>query len=125
MAKADFEGFRDQLLSLQAEGLLIRVPTESGGKWELPERTPLRVGRLQLDRRGSGFFRPADRAEDDVFVRASHLADAFPGDLVLVRVTSDARGDRLREGRVVEVVERGRKPLRGTFWRGKDGGRIA
>ena len=125
MAKADFEGFRDQLLSLQAEGLLIRVPTESGGKWELPERTPLRVGRLQLDRRGSGFFRPADRAEDDVFVRASHLADAFPGDLVLVRVTSDARGDRLREGRVVEVVERGRKPLRGTFWRGKEGGLVA
>ena len=125
VAKADYKDFRARLYTLQEEGLLVRVPSESSGKWELPERTPLRVGRLQLDRRGSGFFRPADSSEDDIFVRSSHLEDAFPGDLVLLRLTSAARGDRLGEGRVVEVIERGRKLLRGTFWKGKEGGLVA
>ncbi|MCH2579806.1 MAG: hypothetical protein MK133_01240, partial [Planctomycetes bacterium] len=65
VAKADYKDFRVRLCTLQEEGLLVRVPSESSGKWELPERIPLRVGRLQLDRRGSGFFRPADSSEDD------------------------------------------------------------
>ncbi|MEE3200435.1 MAG: hypothetical protein VX254_10440, partial [Planctomycetota bacterium] len=95
LAKSDFKAFTEDLRRLQAEGLVIRVPTESSGKWELPERTPLRVGRLQFDRRGSGFFRPADRQDDELFVHSSKIADAFPGDLVLVRMTSRARGDRL------------------------------
>lgn len=125
LAKSDFQAFTEGLRRLQAEGLLVRVPTESGGKWELPERTPLRVGRLQFDRRGSGFFRPADRQEDELFVHSSKIGNAFPGDLVLVRMTSRARGERLGEGKVVEVIERGKKPLRGTYWRGKDGGLVA
>ena len=125
LAKSDFKAFTEGLRRLQAEGLIIRVPTESSGKWELPERTPLRVGRLQFDRRGSGFFRPADREDDELFVHSSKIADAFPGDLVLVRMTSRARGDRLGEGRVIEVIERGKKPVRGTYWQGKDGGLVA
>ena len=125
VAKSDFKAFTEGLRRLQAEGLIIRVPTESSGKWELPERTPLRVGRLQFDRRGSGFFRPVDRQEDELFVHSSKIADAFPGDLVLVRMTSRARGDRLGEGRVIEVIERGKKPVRGTYWQGKDGGLVA
>ena len=52
VAKADYKDFRARLYTLQEEGLLVRVPSESRCKWVLPERPPLRVARLQLYRRG-------------------------------------------------------------------------
>jgi ribonuclease R len=123
VADQDFDAFVKELEGLQAEGEILRLPRGEG--WELPARTEYRVGKLELDRRGSsGFVRVAagSAREDDIFVRGAALSGAFPGDLVLVRIERRARGDLLREGTVVEVVERTRRLVRGKYRAGKRGG---
>jgi ribonuclease R len=110
----------DQVLEdLERQGVALRVP---GGAWELPHRTPFRVGRVEVDRKGRAFLVPAQAEEGDVFLHADALGGAFHGDTALVRITSRARKGRLREGQVVEVLDRGSKLIRGRFWRSKEGG---
>ena len=102
VADEEFDSFVQLLFDLQENGQILRVPREG---WELPERTPYRVGTLRFDRRGTTVVRVAARAsrEDDVFVRERDLRDGFPGDLVLVRIQQARRGGRLAEG--ASVVE--------------------
>jgi ribonuclease R len=124
VSEEEFRSFSDLLLELQAEGEVVRLP-EKG--WNLPGKTSYRVGTVQMDRRGEAAFvrvAPGSMHEDDLFVRGRDLRDAFPGDLVLVRIHQPARGERLREGRVVEVVRRSRRALRGSYWKADHGGYV-
>ncbi len=114
----DFGGFRDRLLESQRQGSLLLVPGEG---WDLPHRTPLRVGVLRVGRKGSGFVR-VPFEDEDVFVRARSRQDAVSGDRVLVQLTTKGTGERLREGRVAGVVDRGRKLIRGAFRQLRKGG---
>lgn len=116
------------LLRHQIEGSLVRIPHAG---WDVPERTEYRVGRLEVSRGGQGFarFAPGTVHEEDIFVRPEDLHGAFPGDAVLLRVGKPVRAKgegRLREGKVVDVVDRGRRLLRGRFSAssGKWGGRV-
>ena len=82
------------------------------------------VGRLKIMSSGTAFVLPEplegpqpekqDEDEDnsDVYVANGHLLNALPGDLVKV-VVFPQRGDRHREGEIVEVVERSKKPIVG------------
>lgn len=113
----ELEELTEMLLRLQRDGSLVRVPHAG---WDLPERTEYRVGLLEIARGGQGFVRVASGTirEEDVFVRPDDLHGAFPGDLVMLRVGKPPRsksGDRLRDGKVVDVFERSRKPLRGRY----------
>ena len=118
--------FVDTLMDLQVAGEILRVPNSG---WDLPNRTTYRVGTLQIDRRGgSGFVRVSsddESPEGDVFVREENLLHAFPGDFVLVRIERRARGDRLREGNIVDVVRRSQRLVRGTYWSAKKGGFVS
>jgi ribonuclease R len=122
VGEEEFDRLVAELFALQDDGLLVYAPRERGRVWDLIERSEFRVGRLGTDRRGAGYVRLAGEREDDVFVPPGRLRDAFAGDKVLLRLTARARGERLREGRVVEVLERSRRPLRGVFRRAKSGG---
>ncbi len=72
------------------------------------------VGVLSVNPQGFGFVEVEDR-EEDVFVRSDNMKTALDGDLVLVRMGKPPRGDRRREGRVLEVVERRRVQTVGTL----------
>ncbi len=109
---ADFDTLVAELERLQRDGAIVLVP---GRGWDLPERCSYRVGTLRADRRGRGFVRSAQEDEDDIYVPQEDTADAYNGDLVLVCLTRDGRRQRLREAYVVEVVERTRRLVRGTF----------
>ena len=57
-----------------------------------------------------------DGQDDDVFVKASKTRHALHGDTVRVAVTRQKGGDvRRREGEVVEIIERSRKPFVGYY----------
>lgn len=122
-----FDALVAALLDLQRSGRIVRVP--SGG-WEIPERTDLRVGVLKYARRGQAFVRvaPGSIREEDIYVRQGDAGTAFSGDLVLLRLVqgrrerSSRREDRLREGVVVDVVERGRRLVRGKLSAVRGGG---
>ncbi|BDG01672.1 ribonuclease R [Anaeromyxobacter oryzae] len=71
------------------------------------------LGTLKKHRDGFGFVARLDRKGDDVFVPPDEAAKALDGDLVRLEIVP-ARGGRTA-GRVVEVVERRRRLLVGTY----------
>ncbi len=116
----------ESLLALQADGRLVRVP---GQGWFLPDQTDHRVGILHFARRGHAFINPV-RPDPlgDIYVPVGATGSAFDGDMVLATVAG-ARGrgrtrggsgrQKLREGRVVDVVRRRCQLVRGIYRRGK------
>ncbi|HEX9049240.1 MAG TPA: ribonuclease R [Anaeromyxobacter sp.] len=93
------------------------VPERAGGPGGRSLTAPARhrglLGTLKKHRDGFGFVARLDRKGDDVFVPPQEAAKAVDGDLVRVEVVP-ARGGRTA-GRVVEVVERRRRLLLGTY----------
>ena len=117
-----FSDFADIVYGLQNEGVAIYAPMGAKKRgWDLTVRSKCRIGTMQTDRKGAGYVRPSGDLDGDLYVSPSKMRDAFSGDRVLVRITSEARGDRLREARVVEVLKRSPRPVRGVYRRAKDG----
>ena len=71
------------------------------------------VGTLKKHRDGFGFVARLDRKGDDVFLPPDEAAKALDGDFVRIEIVP-ARGGRTA-GRLVEVVERRRRLLIGTY----------
>ena len=89
------------------------APRTVGGK-----RLPLGrhrgiVGTLTRHRDGYGFVARIDRQGEDVFVPPAEAAKALDGDLVRVEIVPAPRGRTM--GRILEVVERRRRWLLGTY----------
>src|SRR5918912_213000 len=107
------------------EAVLLEKLREAGGKplavRELMQRArPLTggrrrgvVGTLTKHRDGYGFVARIDRAGDDIFVPPDEAAKALDGDLVRVEIVPAPRGRTM--GRVVEVVQRRRRWVLGTY----------
>ena len=81
-----------------------------GGKKVFPQVT----GKVQMTREGFAFV-IAEGEEDDVFVKASKTRGALNGDIVRVTVTREKTDRTRREGEVIEIVERSRKPFIGVL----------
>ena len=109
----DYQSFREFLRTLQAAGELYRV---KHGRYAPPDRINLIVGHLTSIRSGAAFLIPEKPGEDDVYVPADELANAYHGDKVVVRLES-RRGRP--EGRVVRILERARTEFVGTVRRGE------
>jgi ribonuclease R len=91
------------------------APGPRSGRHELPRKPrsrggPLLEGRLQTNERGFGFVDVGEK--EDVFLPAREAARALDGDLVRVRLHH--RGGRT-EGELLEVLERRRRELVGTY----------
>uniref|UniRef100_UPI001F57C310 ribonuclease R n=1 Tax=Anaeromyxobacter terrae TaxID=2925406 RepID=UPI001F57C310 len=71
------------------------------------------VGTLKKHRDGYGFVARLDRQGDDVFLPPGEAAQALDGDLIRIEIVP-ARGGRTA-GRLVEIVERRRRLLIGTY----------
>ena len=81
-----------------------------GGKKVFPQVT----GKVQMTREGFAFV-IAEGEEDDVFVKASKTRGALNGDIVRVSVTREKTDRTRREGEVVEIIERSRRPFIGIL----------
>ena len=81
-----------------------------GGKKVFPQVT----GKVQMTREGFAFV-IAEGEEDDVFVKASKTRCALNGDIVRVTVTREKTDRTRREGEVIEIIERSRKPFIGVL----------
>lgn len=81
-----------------------------GGKKVFPQVT----GKVQMTREGFAFV-IADGDEDDVFVKASKTRGALNGDIVRVTVTREKTDCTRREGEIVEIIERSRRPFIGIL----------
>jgi ribonuclease R len=68
---------------------------------------------LTVGRRGDAFVRPSDGGPD-VFVSGARVGNAMDGDRVIARIEGRRRG-KSPEGTVVEILERARSTVVGTF----------
>ena len=113
-SRARYRAFLDVLDDLEARREIRRV---RGGRLQIaPRRSEGTVGVIRVNRSGHGFVELEDGSE--VFVRQGRLGTALDGDRVRVELAAQpARPDpdRLRDARVLEVVERGRAQTVGTF----------
>jgi ribonuclease R len=109
---AEYRSFRRLLEGMERSGALRRV---KGHRFVPAAHTDQVMGVLSTTRRGDAFVRP-DGPGDDVFVPGGRLATAMDGDRVVALIDRRPRG-RNPEGRVVEVLERARQTIVGTFHR--------
>jgi ribonuclease R len=107
------EHFVRRLSAMEREAQLMRNRRDA---YIIPDKADLVAGRVEGHPDGFGFVitgdGKADRKSDkgDIFLSAQEMRSVLHGDRVLVRVTGlDRRGRR--EGRVVEVTERGNTRL--------------
>jgi ribonuclease R len=107
LKKKDKSVVKDMLRELVEQGKLIRIRRGYG----LAESMHCITGRLQIQRGGFGFVVPEDSRRKDVFINQRDIGDAWHGDKVVAAVIRENKGDRNNEGRIVRVLERGRKVL--------------
>ncbi|NLJ34019.1 MAG: ribonuclease R [Firmicutes bacterium] len=101
---------RRVLEELAGEGEIVRVRK---GKYGLPQRLNMVVGRLQGHPEGYGFVLVEEG--EDVYVKADSMQGAMHNDRVLVKVTRQMLDGRSREGKVIRVLKRANEEIVGVY----------
>lgn len=79
-----------------------------------PKSFPQATGIARMSRDGF-IFVEIEGQEDDVYVKSTRTRNALNGDTVRVAIYKEKARDRRREGEVVEIVERSKKPFVGVL----------
>jgi ribonuclease R len=85
-----------------------------GRKYVHRERHNQAVGKLSVTAHGYGFVQAADR-DEEFFIREYNMGTALHGDAVRVALGAQPGPGKKRECEVIEVVERNRTQVVGTF----------
>jgi len=102
--------FCDVLAEMSAK----RLVKQQGRKYKHKSQNTHHTGVLSCNEQGFGFVQAVD-SDEEFFIREPHMGEALHGDLVRVAVAAKAAEDKKRECEVVEVVERRRTQVVGTF----------
>ena len=86
----------------------------TGRKYTHRERHNQALGKLSVTAHGYGFVQASDR-DEEFFIREYNMATALDGDLVRVALGAQPGPGKKRECEVIEVVERQRTQVVGTF----------
>lgn len=108
----DHEAFVALLNGLEEEGKVVR---NRKGRYGLPQKMNLVVGRLQGSPKGFAFLLPDDVQEQDVFVSNENLNGAMHNDRVILRLHRHLEDGRKREGEVIRILQRANKQVVGTY----------
>ena len=106
---------KELLKDLASRGRVVRI---RGNRYGLPSKMNLVVGRLKCHPDGYGFVIPEKEGEEDIFITPKNLKEAMNGDRVVARVESVRK--RGREGRIVQILERGIRKVVGRLMKGKN-----
>jgi ribonuclease R len=102
--------FCDVLAEMSAQ----RLVKTQGRKYKHKAQATHRTGVLKCNEQGFGFVQAVD-SDEEFFIREPQMGEALHGDLVRVAVAAKAAKDKKRECEVVEIVERRRTQVVGTF----------
>lgn len=83
------------------------------GKYMLNDQPDYMVGKFISHQKGFGFV-DVEGEDEDVFIPAKYVGSAFHHDIVGIQILPESRGQR-REGQVMEILERGKDTLVGTY----------
>jgi ribonuclease R len=104
-----YSSLRSDLRQLVVSGELVKI---SKNRYTVARKANEIVGELRVNSQGYGFVSWEDGK--DVFVSEKNMAQALHKDRVRVRLFAQTSGKSV-EGQVVEVLERARKTVVGTF----------
>lgn len=111
----DLAEFWDILQQLEDNADIIKTRF---GKYGVPERMNLVVGRLSVTNKGFGFVipeNPQSPDEPDVFIPSDAMLNGMHNDRVVTRVHRQSAQGRAREGEIIRVVKRANSKIVGTF----------
>lgn len=91
-----------------------RGPGRSSGRSHSKKVFPQYTGKVQMTREGF-IFVVVEGLDDDIYVKASKTRQALNGDTVRVAVTREKTSSHRREGEVVEIIERSKRPFVGIY----------
>ena len=114
--KREKEDLREVLESLIADGKIV---IDVKGKFKVADAN-LKTGTFIGTQRGFGFVR-VEGEDEDIFVPENAMKGALHNDIVQVQVLDIKTGKR-REGRIVNIVERGTVTVVGTFAKSRNFG---
>jgi ribonuclease R len=97
---------------MEKEGLVVRTRR---GRYGIPEKMNLVVGRLEGHPRGYAFLIPENEELEDIYISQEDLNGALHGDTVLVRPKVRAHGGAKAEGEVIRILKRASKKVVGTI----------
>lgn len=124
-SKKDNQRLKDAINSLYDRNLIVKrkggaIQLSSNGKGEKKKdsRSNIVTGKIDISRRGTGYL-ITEEFNEDVRVSSKNLDTALQDDIVNVELIKQKRGGR-REGKVIEIVERGRDIFVGKLERQGD-----
>ncbi|CQR70360.1 Ribonuclease R [Sporomusa ovata DSM 2662] len=108
----ELEEFWQILDKLEATAAIIKTRY---GKFGVPDRMNLVVGKFSATTKGFGFILPEDQELDDVFIPPDALGGAMHGDRVVARMHQRHVSGKAVEGEIIRVVTRSNNKVVGTF----------
>jgi ribonuclease R len=111
--KAKYAQLRSTLREMAEEGNILRFKKN---RYSAVARSSQCQGKLHVQSQGYGFVSRSDGP--DIFVSKKNMGTALHGDVVRARLFANTTGKN-PEGMVVEVVQRDRKQIVGTFRYGR------
>lgn len=109
----------DLLAQLERVGKVVRT---RAGRYGLPDRMGLIVGRLQGHGAGYAFLLPEEEGVEDVYISRENLHGAMHGDRVIVRLIQGTAPPRSgleeiqrKEGEVIRILVRANQRVVGTL----------
>jgi len=110
--KDETDLFHSIMEELEKDGKIIKTKR---GKFGVPERMNLVVGRIQGKERGYGFLVPDNEDIKDIFIPADSMNGAMHNDRAIVRINKTLTDDKSAEGEVIRIIQRANKTVVGTF----------
>ena len=118
--KSAINSLFDQNLIVKRKGGAIQLAASDGKKRRKKKgRDNTVVGTLDISRRGTGYL-ISEEYKEDIRISSRNLGVALPDDTVRVEVFSQKGSDGRIEGKVLEVLERGREIFVGTLLKQSD-----
>lgn len=109
---ADKGAFLEMINDMEGQGEVI---LNRKGRYGLPQKMNLSVGRIQGNAKGFAFLIPDDAHEQDVFIKNEDLNGAMHNDRVIVRLYKHLEGGRKREGEVIRILKRANDQMVGRY----------
>lgn len=108
----ELEEFWQVLDKLEGEAAIIKTRY---GKFGVPDRMNLVVGKFSATSKGFGFILPEKQELEDVFIPPDALGGAMHGDRVVARMHKRHASGKGIEGEIIRVVTRANTKVVGTF----------
>lgn len=117
--KDEIGSFSAVIDEMERAGYIVKTRR---GRYGMPEKMNLVVGRLHGHQRGFGFIISDSPGIEDVFIPAEGMNGAMHNDRVIARISGKSSSERSREGEIIRILERANKTVVGCFEKNKSFG---